>query len=144
VGFSPSSDLLLVTSSQGRGVFDCRSGERLARDGDESGDFEDPVQLEANGIGPVSGTVRMSGLYGGGLPNSTADGWSAERLSLDWPVETLLLFAPGSTLHWQVDGKPPVFTKVYLGSEIRAWGFSPTGRSLVVATSSDLTAYGRS
>ena len=32
VGFGRRSDLLLVVSSQGRGVFDCVTGQRVARD----------------------------------------------------------------------------------------------------------------
>lgn len=74
VGFGRGSDLLLVTSSQGRGVFNCLSGERLARDRDEDF-FEDPTELEAAGIGPFDGTyVRMAGIHGGGLAATTSDG----------------------------------------------------------------------
>jgi hypothetical protein len=42
VGFGAHSDLLLVISHQGRGVFDCLSGVRVARNNDE-GDWQDPV-----------------------------------------------------------------------------------------------------
>ena len=38
VAFAESSDLLLVISSVGRGLFDCSSGDRVARD--PSDDFE--------------------------------------------------------------------------------------------------------
>ena len=35
VGFDRNSDNLLVVSSQGRGVLDCITGEKIARDYDE-------------------------------------------------------------------------------------------------------------
>ena len=79
VGYASNSDLLLVLSAQGRGVFDCLAGEKLARDYAEAHDFFDPVRLTSLGIGPLSETtVRMAGLFGGGLPLTTSDGWRLE------------------------------------------------------------------
>ncbi len=76
VGYAPGSDLLLVLSSQGRGVFDCLAGEKLARDYDEAHDFLDVIRLTATGFGPLIGqAVRVGGLFGGGLPLTTTDGW---------------------------------------------------------------------
>src|SRR5262245_35136746 len=100
VGFGRASDLLLVVSSQGRGVFDCITGMRVARDSGmpeaDEADWQDAFELEAQGIGPLAGqTVRTSGLAGGGLAFMTRDGWAAERLTLDWPNESLLLVPPG-------------------------------------------------
>lgn len=143
VGFAPDSDLLLATSSQGRGVFDATNGKRIARDRNE--DFsEDTIKMEAVGIGPLDGqTIRMAGIYGGGLPITTADGWQAERLAIQWPLETLLLVSPGSWVYGASFGKNAEMTKVFVDSEIRAWGFSPTGRSLILALSNGLRIYSR-
>jgi hypothetical protein len=142
VGFAENSDTLLVVSHQGRGVFDCITGQRVARDREEDG--YDPFRLEALGIGPLADKpIRMSGLDGGGLPESTADGWRVERLTLQWPLESLLLTPPGSWIYGVIYGKPHEFTKVFEDSEIRAWGFSPTGRTLLLATSSDMVIYGK-
>ncbi len=142
VGFGEHSDLLLVVSSQGRGVFDCTTGQRVARDGND--DTYDPIGLRALGIGPLDdGFIRVSGLDGGGLPMGTEDGWSAERFVIEWPIETLVLAPPGSWVYGVLYDKPHKFTKVYEDSEIRAWGFSPTGKTLILATSSDVTIYGR-
>src|SRR5579863_298772 len=71
VGFADDSDLLLVVSSQGRGVLDCRSGEYVARDRTEPNDsWYDERRLRAFGIGPLEGQlIRLAGLHGGGLPN---------------------------------------------------------------------------
>src|SRR4051812_46599997 len=61
VGFGPGTELLLVASWQGRGVFDCTTGERVARDRATDGGWQDPVALEAQGIGPLEGqTVRTA------------------------------------------------------------------------------------
>ena len=144
IGFAPHSDLLLVVSSQGRGVFDCLTGERVSRDasvpsGSEP-DWFDTFELVAEGIGPIAKhPIRTAGLHGGGLALLTRDGWSVERLVFDWPDETLLLCHP-----WKHGYKPGEFVKVAVDSVVRAWGFSPTGRSLVLATSSDVTLWSRS
>jgi hypothetical protein len=52
----------LVVSSQGRGVIDCLTGEKVAPDDEEF--YENETSLEAQGIGILSDrTIRMSGLY---------------------------------------------------------------------------------
>ncbi|MEO0586646.1 MAG: hypothetical protein AAF078_03310 [Planctomycetota bacterium] len=141
VGFGEDSDLLLVVSSQGRGVFNCITGERVARDREEPNDgWYDNTRLVALGIGPLKEQViRLSGLHGGGLPIHTADGWSVQAITMPWPVEHLLLEEPFKTIY---DDKASVAKlAVVLGT--RAFGFSPTGRSLIWAISSDLAIYTR-
>lgn len=143
VGYARDTDLLLVTSSQGRGVFDCLTGERVARDPNMEF-LEDTGNLETAGIGPLAGQlIRMSGIFGGGLPVVTADGWQAERLVLQWPAESLILVPPEASIFGGLYNKPSQFLKISVESEVRAWGFSPTGHSLVLATSSDVTIYRR-
>ena len=143
VGFARNSELLFVTSSQGRGVFDAKTGERLARDRNENFP-EDAINLEAVGIGPLEGqTIRMAGIYGGTLATTTADGWQSERIALQWPMETLLLVPPGSWIYGASFAKKAEMTKVSVDSEIRAWGFSSTGRSLVLAISSGVQIFSR-
>jgi hypothetical protein len=136
VGYAPGSDLLLVLSSQGRGVFDCIGGQKLARDHAEAHDFFDPIRLTAKGVGPLDGQlVRMAGLYGGGLPLTTADGWGLEVQARTWPTHSVFLSAPGS--------REPVCIGDDGACELRACGFSETGRSFVIATSCDLTMFTR-
>ncbi|MDH3347823.1 MAG: hypothetical protein OEM02_06965 [Desulfobulbaceae bacterium] len=142
IGFQRDSDLLLVVSEQGRGVIDCVTGITLTRDRSEY--YEDEILLEAEGIGQMSGqSIRISGLYGGGLPNSTSDNWSLETVTLAWPEQSLLLVEPGSWLYGSLYGKPCNFYKIFSDSEIRAQGFSPTGRTLVIATTSEIYIYSR-
>jgi hypothetical protein len=107
-------------------------------------DWQDTHELHAKGIGPLAGqTVRTSGLAGGGLALATANGWTAERLVLDWPEESLLLVSPGAWVYETRAGRSAAFAKVAVERELRAWGFSPTGNSLILATSSDVTIFGR-
>jgi hypothetical protein len=87
VGFDRESENLLVVSSQGRGVIDCLTGEKVARDYEEY--YENETSLEAQGISILSDRIiRMSGLFGGGLPIITEDGWQLECVAVT-PKSTL-------------------------------------------------------
>jgi hypothetical protein len=136
VGYAAGSDLLLVLSSQGRGVFNCLTGEKLARDYQEAHDFFDPVRLTAAGFGPLAGqSVRVAGLFGGGLPLTTLDGWCLEAQARAWPTHSVLLTAPGA--------REPLCIGEDGACELRACGFSESGRSFVIATSCDLAMIAR-
>ena len=136
VGYAAGSDLLLVLSLQGRGVFDCLTGSRLARDHVKAHEFFDQIRLTASGIGPLEGqTVRVAGVYGGGLPLTTSDGWRLETGAPAWPAHSVFLSAPGS--------HEPIFIGDDGPCELRACGFSETGRSFVIATSCDLAMFTR-
>jgi hypothetical protein len=142
VGFDRESELLLVVSSAGRGVIDCQSGVKVARDDAEY--YENEAMLEAEGIGPLEGrTLRISGLLGGGLPRGTSDGWSIETVYLNWPVAETLLLEPFASLYDSLRKKPSRFHRINSESEIRASGFSYSGRTLIIATSSGIAIYGR-
>ncbi|RYF48682.1 MAG: hypothetical protein EOO38_09580 [Cytophagaceae bacterium] len=85
-------------SSSGRGVFDCLTGEKVARDYTDNV-VTDPY-LECEGIGPLAGRlIRMSATSGGGLPVASSDGWSVETVALNWPDHHLLLVESGSWLY---------------------------------------------
>lgn len=139
VGYADDTDLLLVVSSLGRGVINCRTGERVARNRDAINDRRyDCRRLRALGIGPLEGCpIRLAGLHGGGLLNSGRDGWWVNQITLNWPEVNLLLGGPWG---WIYDGKTP-FVKLGIEREVRAFGFSDTGETFVLATSSDLTVY---
>jgi hypothetical protein len=142
VGFDRESENLLVVSSQGRGVIDCLTGEKVARDDEEF--YENETSLEAQGIGILSDrTIRMAGLFGGGLPSITEDGWQLECITLKWPEQMLILLPPSSHLYGSVTGHPDLMTKIFEDSCIRAYGFSYTGRAFIVATTSDVTVFAR-
>ncbi len=144
VGFGDSSDLLVCISSAGRGVFDCLTGDKVARDDGDEFAF-DVGNLLVGGLGPLADKqVRTAGLAGGGLPSGTKDGWSAQRHPFAFPQEQVFVAPPAQTMLWTQRDEKLSLTK--LGgfvSELRAFGFSPTGRSFVIATSSDVMIFSR-
>ncbi|MGI5170689.1 hypothetical protein ACQEU3_40705 [Spirillospora sp. CA-253888] len=140
-------DLVMVVSVDGHGLLDALTGEKIARDRDPDPDTSTPdasPDLSCPGLGPIAGTrVRIAGLFGGGLHTTTADGWALDVVAPDWPDHRVLLSADGGA-----NAGPPgglwwhVFHAAH--SELRAAGFSPSGRTLAIATSSDLTLWTRS
>ncbi|MGH3761715.1 hypothetical protein [Actinophytocola sp.] len=137
-------DLLLVASSQGRGLFDGATGERVARDPDPDFDYPDGQDLCCTGIGILAGVrVPLAGLFGGGLHRVTPDGWMLDIVTPDWPAERVVLSAPSQDPFgepdrggWQVIHDETV-------CELRAVGFSPTGTTLVIASSCDFIMFTR-
>lgn len=142
VGFDRNTEHLLILSHQGRGVINCLTGEKTARDYE---DYYENQYLEAEGIGCLKGKIiKMAGLLGGGLPICTDDDWCLESVTINFPEEMILLLEPGSDLYGMTWNRPDNFTKIDQQATIRAYGFSYTGQSFIVATSSDLTIYNRS
>lgn len=142
VGFDEESELMLVISSQGRSVIDCMTGQKIARDRsvDNTETWYGTNILIGLGFGPLRGKqVRLAGITGGGLAICTKDGWSVEVMPIDWPDECLLLLEPYSSI-FQGGAR---FTKLAVVREVRAFGFSFSGKSLVIATSSDITIFAR-
>ena len=142
IGFGEDSDLLLVASWQGRGLFDCLSGTRVDRDDDP--DFEEDLSnCRVQGIGALTGLwVTVAGHHGGGLAKWSPDGWSCDVLPLTWPNESVLVFPQGRTIWDDRDDSVAGIFKLTTDVLV-AYGFSPTGRSFVLATSSDVTIYSR-
>jgi hypothetical protein len=136
-------DLVLVVTHDGHGLFDACTGEKIARDRDPDPDtcMPDDVHLVCPGIGPIAGVpVRIAGLFGGGLHRTAPGSWTVDVVSPEWPHERVLL----STGRGFTQGPPGetwwhVFDANY--SELRAAGFSPSGQTLAVATSSDLSLW---
>ncbi len=142
IGYSDCSRYIVVETSDGRGLFDCITGEKVLHDRSEYENQE--LRLLCQGFGPLSGTsIRMSGLHGGGLPLFTHDGWSIEMIS-SWPNNEILLVEPGSWLHGGKYGKPAKFQKIWSGYELRGYGFSYSGETLCIGESSDLVIYSKS
>ncbi|MCX2951516.1 hypothetical protein [Lentzea sp. NEAU-D7] len=133
-------DLVLVASSQGLGLLDGVTGERVARDREADLGWPDN-DLTCQGIGVLAGRrVPIAGLAGGGL-HSGADRWSVDVVSPDWPHDRVLLSS--GSLHSGEHGVDWWHIFHSRHSELRAAGFSPSGRTLVVATSSDVTLWTR-
>lgn len=82
----------------------------------------------------------MAGAFGGGLGRTTSDGWALEVVQIPWPEEKLVVQAPSCSIY---DFATPISRLRTPINEVRAFGFSPNARTMVLATSSDLTIYKR-
>ncbi|MGW2291473.1 hypothetical protein [Streptomyces phaeochromogenes] len=151
IGFAshPESghDLVMVVSGDGHGLFDAVTGEKIARD--RAPDPEDSTpdavaDLTCPGLGPIAGSrVHIAGLFGGGLHTTTEDGWTLEAVTPAWPNGRVLLSVDGGLPHSGPYGDQwwHIFHSTY--SELRAFGFSPSGETIAVATSSDMSLWTR-
>ncbi|WP_112469617.1 hypothetical protein [Streptomyces triticisoli] len=151
IGFAthPDSghDLVMVVSPDGHGLFDAVTGEKIARERDPEPEDSTPdavADLSCPGLGPITGSrVRIAGLFGGGLHTTTADGWTLEVVSPAWPNDRVLLSSDGGLPHAGPHGEQwwHIFHSDH--SELRAAGFSPSGQTIAVATSSDVFLWTR-
>ncbi|NDJ74696.1 MAG: hypothetical protein GYB65_00440 [Chloroflexi bacterium] len=146
VGYVPDSDYLLVLSETGRGVFDCRTGERVGRDRNPNEhEWWDTKCLIAQGIPPVANqSIRTVGHYGGGLKKFAADLWHLERIAPYWPLESIVL-SQSSRGRWSAEWFDESY-KIFPngdGDSILAYGFSDTDKSFVIACSSGILLYSR-
>lgn len=86
----------------------------------------------------------MAGLYGGGLRSVSDDGWSVEHVG-----GNSLLHPPKASIHFLKSAFKNVNkdTTFYLldraGEDIRALGFSWSGRSVITASPNTLSIWGR-
>ena len=140
------ADLLMAVSMAGFGLFDAATGARLARDRDPDAEVSTPEgpDLACPGIGVLAGTrVPIAGLFGGGLHATTEDGWTIDVVAPEWPHHRVILSGDGGANEGPAGGTWwHVFDDEGHG-ELRAAGFSPSGRTLVVATASDVTLFSR-
>lgn len=137
IGFGDDTDLALVVTHDGRGVIDCLTGRKVARDTDIL--YPDEHTLRIDGIGPLAGTaVTVAGIDGGSLRHDTDDGWLLEGLFSNSSDDVIRLLPPKAS----ATASPATFTGFI--PEVRAFGFSPTGRSFVIATGAEVFVYSRS
>lgn len=144
VGFQPSSDLLLVISSSGgRGVFDCLTGAKVNRDEDLEFYFDAQSLIVASIEPMIEPLIGTAGLHGGGLAKGTNDGWSLDFDPTKWPSTNVYLLGGFQSLFWQKDGEEYNVTFLAENMDVRVLGFSPTGQSFIIGTPSDLAIYSR-
>lgn len=135
VGFAEQSDLLLVLSHDGRGIFNCLTGEKIARNRNDSQEFFDKETSVAKGFDLLeSKEIKTAGLYGGTLSEKTQDGWKLSTLESKGICRIYLNFKDSDNVKFIADDEV---------AEIRAIGFSETEQTFVVATNADLTIFSR-
>lgn len=141
VGFNQNSDYLMVLSSRGRGIFDCIKGEIVGRDHwDYYLEKWDAKTSIVKGFGILEGKDIVCGGFESEnvLQQETHDGWEviingAKRIDLK---TDLLQAGTISLVHEENTQIEDVFDFHY-GID-RGLGFSETGNSFVIATTSDL------
>lgn len=143
LGIDRKSEDIIVTSGNGQSIISGVTGEIIYRNREDDG--LDRAALKGTRLDhPADERFDMAGLYGGGLRTVTDDGWTVERYA-----DYCLLHPPKASIHylhpkWADNTFDATFHVLDKGGEdIRALGFSWTGRTLVCATSSTLTIWGR-
>ncbi len=147
VGYATGQDNLMVLSSQGQGLFDCITGVKIARLNND-GDWWQGFNQDTNSITgfDILDKIQIStcGLYGpDNLLKFTNDGWTltiSKAESDDKPfdkylVQKIYLVSPDERQNIVVAKDGPC--------ELRAFGFSDTGNSFIVALSCELIIYSR-
>jgi len=141
VGFSKKyPELLLVISSQGRGLIDCSKFELTDRDYDTNWEWINSYELWAIGIGKLSDEkIMVSGLHGGGLPSSNQEGDFIQFMAIDWPIIDLIFEPNFKSIYKEDEGKDCF--RIFHDYELRAYGFSFDGKYFITATSSEVNVY---
>lgn len=139
LGFSRSSNILLLVTGDEKSLIDTRDGSILARRPTERDDV-DELNLTCRGFDVLEGqSVEVAGLAGGGLPTSTPLGETVEMAWPNWPAGHLVFNPP-----WQQYLNPQNAqgcTVLHRGF-IRQFGFSWSGDTLI-ALDEDLHIWSR-
>lgn len=146
IGFKSNSDLLMVLSSQGRGIFDCLTAERIGRD---YIDYYNEKWDCGTGIVEGFGVLDNEEIICGGfevpdiLKKETIDNWKviAEiETRPDWQNKKLkaeVMYLKNLVLNEKQE------VGVFHYGINRGYGFSETGDSFVIATSSEISVWNR-
>ncbi|MFP7486257.1 hypothetical protein SFC65_19025 [Priestia filamentosa] len=140
-GFDESSDLLLVVSSDGRGIIDLAKAEKVARDHTE--DFYlDESLLICKGFDILKDkSIKLAGKYGGsGLPIRSKFGDSLRRVSPLFPCEDII-YQPAFEDCF-VEGYNKNCVRIYRGF-LYCFGFSYSGNYFAIADDNGISFWER-
>jgi hypothetical protein len=141
VGFSKNHpELLLIVSSQGRGIIDCSKFKLTEKDDNVDFDWFNSYELWSMGIGKLADEkITVSGLCGGGLPLLSKFGDGIQYLATEWPIIDLIFEPNFKSIYKEDDGKHCF--RIFHDYELRAFGFSSNGEYFITATSSKINVY---
>jgi len=141
-GFAESSDILVVLSSQGRGLIDMAKNEKIARDYAVD-DTLDETLLTTKGFDVLEGeTIKLASRYGGSmLPVRNKSGESLIKVSPLYPSDDIIFQPPYECCF--ADGRYKNSTskncvRIYRGF-LYCYGFSFSGKYFVIADDGGLT-----
>ena len=133
IGFSNvCTEKLIVISSQGQRVINCRTGEKTYCD-----ENYDEVELMALTEELGDEIVAIAGEGGGGLRRCSKEGNRLIETAPFWPEEQII-FIPDRVLWTDHPEKCMVIFEDY---EIRAFGFSRCGNYMAVGSSGTLDVF---
>lgn len=140
-GFDESSDLLLVVSSNGRGIIDLAKAEKVARDYTDDFDLDESL-LTCSGFDILKDKViKLAGKYGGSiLPVSSKLGDSLRRVSPLFPCEDVI-YQPAFEDCF-VEGHNRNCVRIYRGF-LYCFGFSYSGNYFVIADDNGISFWER-
>jgi len=141
IGFSKeNTELLLVVSSQGRGLIDCSKLKLIDRDNDTSYDWNNSQELWAKGIGKLKDEkIYVAGLDGGGLALGNVNGDHLQYMAPDWPIIDIIFEPKYKSIYKEGESKNCYW--IFHDYELRAYGFSYCGQYFAIANSSELRIY---
>lgn len=135
IGFIENTNLLIAISHNGRGIFDCCKGKKIARNDEDVWQFFDDKTGQVQGFDVLENKIiQTCGLFGDdNLPKKTNDGWTLKLIE-NHNFKEIMLVSPNQ------DEISVANDEV---TEIKAFGFSNDEKFFVIAQSSDLSLYRR-
>lgn len=135
LGFSEvRTEKLIVISSQGQRVIDCKTGEKIyCEENYDEGDLIACAETLGDELVPIAGEG------GGGLRKYSPAGDILDLAAPLWPREQVIFMPRYSSWHQN----PEKCTMVFEAYNILAYGFSRCGNYMAVGTASDLAIFKR-
>ncbi len=133
IGFSDvSTEKLVVISSQGQSIINCRTGEKTYCE-----ENYDEGNLIAYAEELVDEAIPIAGEVGGGLSRYSKDGNILGAVAPAWPMEQIVFMPNYDSWHQN----PDKCTILFEDYEIRAFGFSKCGNYMAVCNSHTLDIF---
>ena len=146
IGFVSNSDLLMILSSNGRSIFDCVKDEKIGRDYfDYYSENWNSETGSVDGFGILENEkIKCGGFeYPDILKKKTRDKWEViveNEIRADWQNQKTM--AQVMYLKNHISDKKIEVDVFHYGIN-RGYGFSETGNSFVIGTSSEITIWNR-